>query len=183
MTLVEMMVALAASTVVLAGAITATSTLQRNAAAVEAYAISEGNQARISDYLSADLRRALSVSVAANVLTITIPNYYNTTGGTPSPGATPSNPSVVGTTVAYGTTPLTITYYQSGNLFYRSVNGNAAAIASDVADFIVSIQDLTNTVTCTTTFSPRFTLAPSTSAIAATTIYTKVTLRNACARN
>ncbi|MBV9658776.1 MAG: hypothetical protein JO295_11760, partial [Verrucomicrobia bacterium] len=64
-----------------------------------------------------------------------------------------------------------------------SVNGTPTAIANDVADFNVTTVDLTNTVTCTTTFSPRFTLSPSAGAIASTTTYTKVYLRNNCARN
>ena len=183
-TLVEMMVSLGASTVILAALLTALITLQRNYAAVQAYASAEGNQGRISDYLSADLRRALGASAASNVLTIKIPDYYNTAGAAPSPGATPLNPSVVNNAVVYGTgAPVTVTYYQSGNAFYRSVNGTPTAIAVDVADFIVSVQDLVSTVTCTTTFSPRFTLAPSASAIAATSTFTKVYLRNASARN
>ena len=184
MTLTEMMVSLAASTAVLAALMSALITLSRNYAAVQAYSSSEGNQGRIADYISADLRRSLSVTAVNNVLTITIPDYYNNLGVAPSPGATPLDPSITNGAVAYGAgSPVTITYYKSGNSFYRSVNGTPTAIANDVADFNVTTVDLTNTVTCTTTFSPRFTLSPSAGAIASTTTYTKVYLRNNCARN
>ncbi len=89
---------------------------------------------------------------------------------------------VVNSAVVYKAAPVTIAYYQQGSVFYRSVNGAAAAVADDVADFVINAQDLGSSVTCTTTFSPRFTRHPSASAIAATSVFTNVFPRNASAR-
>ena len=184
MTLIETMIALAMSTTILGVLFVSLFSLQRNFTAVEAYATSQGNQARVSDYISADLRRALNVSVVSNVLTVNIPDYYNTGGPKPAPGATPVTPTVVNNLVTYaGGASIAIRYYQQGNAFYRSVNNVATVIANDVADFQVTLTDNINTATCTTVFSPRFTATPSAGAIAGTQAFTKVYLRNSAARN
>ena len=116
------------------------------------------------------------------MLTITVPDYYGNSGAAPGATTAPLDPTVVNGRAMYDAPPVTITYYQQGSVFYRKVNQVAAAIADDVADFSVTAQDLGNSVTCTTTFSPRFTVRPSADAIAATSVFTKVYPRNASAR-
>ncbi len=81
MTLVETAITSGISVIVFGILMFALMSLQRNYAAVEAYGAAEGNQMRISDYLALDVRRALDISAANNVLTLTVPDYYGTSGG------------------------------------------------------------------------------------------------------
>ncbi len=184
MTIIEVMIALGVSTVILGVMFVSLFSLQRNFTAVETYATAQGNEARIADYLSTDLRRALGVSVASNVLTITIPDYYNNGGARPAPNAAPAAPTVVNSKVTYaGGAEVTIKYYQLGDAFYRSVNNVPTAIATDVADFKVTVTDDVNTATCTSVFTPRFSFNPTQGAIDGTKSFTRVFLRNSSARN
>lgn len=183
LTLVETAITSGISVIVFGVLMFALMSLQRNYAAVEAYGAAEGNQMRISDYLALDVRRALDIAAANDVLTLTVPDYYGNGGAAPAGTAAPVDPVPSGSRVTYGATPLTVKYYQQGNNFNRSVNGVVTVIATDVADFRVTIQDSASTVSCTTTFSPRFTLAPTASAVAATSVFTKVYVRNVSARN
>ncbi len=83
-TLVEMLMTIASSSIVLTALISGGVALVRSFAAVEGYSIAEGDQLRVSDYISMDVRRALTASVDNNnVLTITIPNYYDANNANP----------------------------------------------------------------------------------------------------
>ncbi len=181
-TLVEMVFAAAIGCAVIGALLVALSVLRRNYAAVEAYAVAEGNQMRISDYIAFDVRRSLTVNVVNNVLTITVPDYYGNGGAVLNSASTPLEPVVVNGSAGYDAAPLTIKYYQQGSVFQRTVNGVATAIADDVADFSVTAQDLGDAVSCRMTFSPRFAMNPSADAIAATSVFIKVYPRNASAR-
>ncbi len=178
-TLVEMIFATLVGCTVLGAMFTSMSYCYRNSAAVEAYATDEGNQMRISDYIAFDVRRSLSVSAVNDVLTITVPDYYGNGGAIPAPGAVPRDPVLVSGSVTYSPNPVTVTYYQQGPKFYRSLNGAASVIAEDVADFSVTAGLTGKAVTCTTTFSPAFTLDTSAGAVAATSVFTTVYPRNA----
>jgi hypothetical protein len=57
------------------------------------------------------------------------------------------------------------------------------AIATNVSSFTVSPQDLTSSVSCTITFSPRFVYLPGPGPINGTTVFSNTFLRNASARN
>ena len=163
---------------VLGAMFTSMSYCYRNSSAVEAYATSEGNQMRISDYIAFDVRRSLSVNATNDVLTMTVPDYYGNGGVIPSTGAAPKDPVLVNGSVTYSPNPITITYYQQGSNFYRTLNGAASVIAEDVADFSVTAALSGKAVTCTTTFSPAFTLDTSAGAVAATSVFTTVYPRN-----
>ncbi|MBA2527906.1 MAG: hypothetical protein H0V18_19315, partial [Pyrinomonadaceae bacterium] len=84
--------------------------------------------------------------------------------------------------IRYGTGTIPISYYQSGSSFMRQVNGTEKAIASNVASFTVTPQDLTSSVTCSVTFAPRFTSLPNPGPINGTTVFSNTFLRNAVAR-
>ena len=240
-----MMMSMGCGTVLLAAVITAGVALQRSFAAVEGYSISESDQLRVLDYIAMDCRRALTVSITNNVLTLTVPSYYDTSGNLVTPtlrsgqshygktftdGVTTNGTTTVtsataafssgyvgqtisganipsGTTVASvasGTSIVMsaaatasgtnrtlsidgypISYYQSGSNFMRQVgssSSSATAIATSVSSFTVTPQDLTSTVSCSITFSPRFTYLPGPGPIAGTTVYCNTFLRNAGAR-
>jgi Tfp pilus assembly protein PilW len=174
-TLVQMMVALACSTMILAAVLAASILLQRSFAAVEGYSRSEGDQLRAQDYIAMDCRRSTGVAVANNILTLTVPNYYDDSGN-------PIDVICNGTTFAYGAGSTTIKYYQSASNFVREVNGVKKAIATNVSTFTVTPQDLTSSVSFGITFAPSFTRLPGPGPIAGTTVYSNTFLRNAVAR-
>jgi hypothetical protein len=203
-TLAETLVASAAAGLVLGALITTSVALQKSFSAAVAYATAEGDQLRFSDYVALDCRRASSAKVdngvtingisTNNVLTLTIPDYYDSydtngnpypcpeTSPAPSPASHPKDPTLVNNAVTYGGTPRTIRYYAQGNQFYREQNGIATAIANNVAGFNITQQDLTSTVKCTITFTPTFITALSNNGVAGSKTFTVTFLRNAGAR-
>ena len=166
MTLVEMMMSVGCSTLIVAAIVIAGVALQRSFAAVEGYARTEADQLRVLDYISMDCRRAISASVSASVLTLTLPPYYNINGASTVPN-TPSNSTG---TLSYGTGSVTIKYSQGSNNFNREViikdgSGNTTsdyttAIATNVSAFTVTDADLTSTVSCSIMFFPTFLRSP-----------------------
>ncbi len=75
-----------------------------------------------------------------------------------------------------------IAYYRSGTSFIREVDGVARAIATNIDNFLVNPQDLTSSVTCSITFTPRFLNLPGPGPINGTTVFSSTFLRNARAR-
>ena len=213
-TLAETLVASAAASLVLGALIGTSVALQKSFSAAVAYATAEGDQLRFSDYVALDCRRASTAKVdngvtingisTNNVLTLTIPDYYDSydtngnpypcpeTSPAPSPASHPKDPTLVNNAVTYGGTPRTIRYYAQGNRFYRDditpnpvptgKNGVATAIANNVAGFNITQQDLTSTVKCTITFTPTFITSLSNNGVAGSKTFTVTFLRNAGAR-
>jgi prepilin-type N-terminal cleavage/methylation domain-containing protein len=177
-TLVEMMVGISCGSIMLAAVMTAGVALQRSFMAVEGYSIAEGDQLRVQDYIAMDCRRCSTAAVANNTLTLTLPKYYQANGTPYTASSTTSNQAI-----KYGNGTTTISYYQSGSSFIRNINGVEKAIATNVSGFTVSPQDLTSSVSCTITFSPRFVYLPGPGPINGTTVYSNTFLRNASARN
>jgi hypothetical protein len=132
-----------------------------------------------------DCRRALSAAVANNTLTLTDPVYYDS-------NSAPTTPTLTNGAVSYGVGTVTITYFKNGSDFKRRIivadsggtttSDVTTAIATDVASFTVAPQDLSSSVSCSVTFSPRFTYLPGPGPIAGTTVYCNTFLRNASAR-
>jgi Tfp pilus assembly protein PilW len=184
-TLVEMMMTVGCGSLMLAAVMSAGVALQRSFAAVEGYSVAEGDQLRVLDYIAMDCRRALSASVANNTLTLTVPVYYDS-------NSNPKAPTLTNGTLSYDSGSVTITYSQSGSNFNRRIvvsdsggtttRDTTTAIATNVASFTVSPQDLTSSVSCSITFSPRFTYLPGPGPISGTTVYCNTFLRNAGAR-
>jgi Tfp pilus assembly protein PilW len=180
-TLVEVLMMLACSSFLLAAVITAGVALQRSFAAVEGYSIAEGDQLRVLDYIAMDCRRAINATVANNILTLTLPAYYDGSGNAQDPTFSPTG------AIQYGNGgTVTIVYSQSGSNFVRSITNNGTttttAIATDVATFTVTPQDLNSSVSYSITFSPRFTYLTSASQTSGTTVYSNTFFRNASAR-
>jgi hypothetical protein len=174
-TLVEMLMTLGCSSVVLTALVMGGVALQRSFAAVEGYSIAEGDQLRVSDYIAMD---------GNNVLTVTIPNYYDANNNDPRwSNAHAVAPSFdANGMIQYGAGTTTIKYYQSASNFIREVNGTPTTIARNVSSFAVTPQDLTSSVSCSITFNPSFTYLPGPGPVAGTTIYSNTFLRNATAR-
>ena len=150
--------------------------LERNFAATTDFATNHADQARISDYLARDLRRALTVIAATNDTTITIPSYYDSNGS-------PQTPTLDGAgDVLYGASGsfVTIRYYLLGSTIYRRQDSQTPiAIADNVKDFIFNVTDLGKVVNTQLTFNPTFcSRGASNAAIAATTFYNTTLLHN-----
>jgi len=185
LTLVEMLMTMASSSIVLAALIISGVALQRSFAAMEGYSIAEGDQLRVSDYISMDVRRALTASVDNNnALTVTFPNYYDANNDNPKwSNAHAVAPSFgANGAIQYAAGVTTVKYYQLASNFIREVNGTANIIARNVSAFTVSPQDLTSSVSCSITFAPTFTYLPGPGPVSGTTVYSNTFLRNATAR-
>jgi Tfp pilus assembly protein PilW len=185
LTLVEMLMTMASSSIVLAALIIGGVALQRSFAAMEGYSIAQGDQLRVSDYISMDVRRALTASVDNNnALTVIIPNYYDANNDNPKwSNAHALAPSFdANGAIQYGGGTTIIKYYRLASNFIREVNGTANIIARNVSAFTVSPQDLTSSVSCSITFAPTFTYLPGPGPVSGTTVYSNTFLRNAIAR-
>ncbi len=199
-TLIEMLMATGVTGLVLGGLTAGSVALQRSLAATVDYSIAQNDQARISDYLAVDMRRALDVAPdGTGGVTMTLPSFYNADGTVKSPTvvSTTGWPSkkkkkrkhrntniITAQTVSYDpATTVTVKYYQgkAGALgtdptqFYRESGGKARAIATDVADFKITISDDETTAKTSITFAPRFRLLKNAASGAGTT-YTQTTL-------
>jgi len=183
-TLVEAMMAMACGSFILAAVLTAGTALQRSFMAVQGYSVAEGDQLRVSDYIALDCRRAVSASVANNVLTLTLPQYYDNSGNPITPTFDANGK------IQYGSGTVTVRYYTSGPNFVREVTSPGVSasttattvVASNVDSFTVSPQDLSSSVSCTITFAPRFTSLTDPGPINGTTVFSSTFLRNAAAR-
>jgi type II secretory pathway component PulJ len=141
-TLVETMVAAGVFMVVSAAILTGVVSLQRNFSNSSDYAENHATQLRISDYLSRDLRQALSFAQTgtgnALVMTMTVPNYYDSTGTPRSPVVnTDATVSYQDASVSPPKKTSTIRYYIQGDSIFREVDGAAKQIAEGIADFVV----------------------------------------------
>ena len=91
-TLIEVLLALAVGSLMLAAIVTASVCLQKSFGAVEDFFTSHLQQVRIIDYLSRDVKRAYIVTTSANPQTVTciLPNYLIDNGSSQPTRATPT---------------------------------------------------------------------------------------------
>lgn len=181
--LIETLMAMGCGSFILAAVLTAGTALQRSFMAVEGYSIAEGDQLRVADYIALDCRRAISGTVANNILTLTLPTYYDNSGNPITPTFDASGD------IHYGSGTVLVRYYAQGSNFIREVTpsgigstANLTTIATNVDSFNVTPQDLTSSVTCTITFAPRFVYLVGPGPINGTTVFSNTFLRNAAAR-
>lgn len=202
-TLVEMLMAGGVTSLVMAGLVAGSVALLRSFVAITDYATAEDDQQRISDYLAVDMRRSTAITTAANgVVTITLPNYYDSNGKPNPPTITntmgwPQQKKkekkhkhrniIIDQTATYNPASTQPVKYYKGAAglagsnpanFYREVNGVATAIATDVADFNVTLSDDKSMAKTQITFTPRFHFGTSSNATTGTTLYQTTLLRN-----
>jgi hypothetical protein len=134
-----MLVSAAVCGVLTAGMFTTISALRKSSRASEHHTQSQVQQARLIDYMSRDLRRAIKVNVdvladGSERLNLTIPDYYDATG-------TPREPVIEGSGVRYGTTDVAITYFKRADAVHRTVNGASTVLASGLEKFEIDYTD------------------------------------------
>lgn len=203
-TMVEMLMAMGVCGMVLSGLLAGSVALQRSFAATVDYSNGLNDQMRISDYLAVDMRRAATiVPDTTGGITLTLPNYYNSDGTINPPTVTSTmgwpdkkrkkkknkHPNILlSKATTYGAVSTTTVKYYKGNAaalgkdttkFYRESAGVAKAIASDVADFALTISNDGDYATTRIRFSPRFRMLATNSGVNAGTILTQtILLRN-----
>lgn len=177
-TLIELLITTAVIMMISAALLSAAVSLQRCYAAGNDFMIAKCDQLRLSDYLALDLRRALTVTTGTNgtIVTVAIPNYYDTSGQPRTPALAP------GQTVNYGAsgnTTVNVVYTKNGSSIFRQEGANTPAeIAANVSDFQVTVQDLEKVVKTQITFAPQFSRPSGPDARKATTVYNTTLLRN-----
>ena len=188
-----MMIAMAASSVVLGTTLTSSTSLQKSFNAVDNYFATHMQQVRIVDYLSRDVKRGLVVTTSADLQTVsvTVPNYIIKEGDPealtdPAKIGTPRTPTMAytpsGWQVNYGAATSTIVYSISGLSILRTENGVVTTIASSTDQLVPQTTDieLANTEYAKTsiTFQPIFTSSGAPAARTGTTVYSTAYLRN-----
>jgi len=172
-TLTELMVSMAASTILCCGLVTGSILLQKCFLASRKHVIAQAEQMLLMDYMNLDLRRALTVSTNFGKLTLTIPDYYDSTGN-------PRDPQIHNGTAVYGPSPKTISYYQNGATIYRSDGATLLPLATNVSDFQLAFQDFGQSIKVSISFIPTFQFSTTGQANArnGTATYTTTLLRN-----
>ena len=182
-TLVEAMMGMAVSSIVLAALATGGISLLRSYNASEDFSTAQSDQLRVLDYISRDVRRALTVTVTSipAQLTLTVPDQY----AAANPDRTFRTPTMTtqGTVLGatYGTTPVTVSYYVSGSNFVRSENSVLTVIATGVSDFqpvFDPADPAGKTVKTTLTFAPIFRSVLTSNARASTSLTSRAVMRN-----
>jgi len=190
-TLNEMMIAMAASAVVLAATLTSSGSLQKSFNAIDSYFATHMQQIRIVDFLARDVKRGLSVSssIDKQKVDIKIPKYIIQAGDSDATGSNIGTPRPPTRAVAsrefninYGTTTNSVRYEVSGTSILRKelkADGtwSVTTIASSTDNLIPETLDteLANTEYATTaiTFKPRSVADKS-----GTIVYSTAYLRN-----
>jgi hypothetical protein len=176
-TLVEAMMSTAIGGFVFAALFTGSLTMQRCFSAVQDYAFATTDQARLSDYLALDLRRALSLTLGTDgttILTLKMPQYYGDDG-------LPRTPTIIKYQASYGAldSRVTVVYKKVGNTIVRQEDAKPAVeVAVNVQDFEMKLEDLGKVVKTQITFVPQFQRKLPTSARPETAVFSTTLLRN-----
>jgi len=174
--LAELLVGMAVASLVFAALAIGSLSLQRTYNAVEAFGSSQADQLRCLDYISRDVRRAQSVSVAASpsTLTVVVQSYIDSSTGLPR------NPSISNGAITYGGTS-TITYTLSGTSLIRTEGGRQLVVGKSITSFNPALDaaDATNkTVTVRLNSNPSLKWRSKSSNPTTFTMLAKVTARN-----
>jgi type II secretory pathway pseudopilin PulG len=172
MTIPEVMIAAAVSSLLSAGLVTGAIILQKNFQASVLYAQSQAQQARLLDYIALDLRRATTAAVSAGVLIITIPDYYDASGN-------PRDPTLSMGRVYYNspTAAITVRYFQQNGQVIRQDGSTSTVIADGVQDFQLAFVNQGQVVEASVSFLPTF-QQNGQGVRGGTTIYARTLLRN-----
>ena len=129
------------------------------------YSYQANEQLRAVDYVSRDIRSALSVTIPDDGLTVmvTLPDCYTSYDAGGIPTSTPVDPVIVDGMPQYGDAaqPVTVTYYISAGKLIRDQFvpatglGSQLVVASNVSGFVSSFVPLNNSARFSITFAPQ----------------------------
>jgi prepilin-type N-terminal cleavage/methylation domain-containing protein len=176
-TLMELLISLAVSSMMFAAIMSAGTASMRSLAVADDYSYQSNEELRAMDYIARDLRRALTVTIAADgkSLSLTLPDYYSSYDSQGNPDGVPVTPTIANGAAVYGNadTPLLVAYEVvpvvdagTGAELYRqlvrtqTIQSTAAVstlvICTNVTNFSLAKVQLTTTVTYSITFDPRY---------------------------
>ena len=164
-TLLELMVAVTTASAIFFVILTSGVAIYRSCTMADDYSYQANEQLRAADYISRDLRSALSVTIpdTGDTLTVTLPDCYTTYDGGGIPTSTPVNPVIADGVPQYGdaTQPVSVTYYISDGKLIRDQYVPATAqsaqlvVAVNVSVFSSSFVPLNNAAKISLTFAPQ----------------------------
>lgn len=154
LTLAETMVATAAASLLILGLFTAILSLQRSFGSTDLRAKTEADRMRLYDYLSLDLRRALRVELNEGVLTVDIPDFYESNNPADAGYRQGRVPRISGGVVGYGEEVIHVVYRQENTGIVRVENGVPMEIVRDVAGFEPTLESLGSVVSHRVSFEP-----------------------------
>jgi Tfp pilus assembly protein PilW len=164
-TLIELLVAVSAAAAIFITILTSGVAIYRSCTTADDYSLSINDHSRAADYLTRDLRNALTVAIAGGgtTLTITQPDCYSSYDSEGNPTGPLVNPVVTDGLPNYGdpTAPITITYWLSGGVLQRELIVPSASVttrlslAQGVSAFNVSFVPLRSSVVFSLSFPPK----------------------------
>ena len=164
-TLLELLVGVTIASAIFATILTSGVAIYRSCASVDDYSYQANEQLRAVDYISRDLRCALSVTipVGGQTLALTLPSIYPTYDAKGNPTSAPVTPAIVNGAPVYGNPaqPVSVTYFVTGNSLLRQQTvpalgvTNSRVVARNVSNFQMNFVPLSTVVNFTLTFAPR----------------------------
>jgi type II secretory pathway component PulJ len=182
-TLAELMVSMAVFSTVGLGLVLGFVALERSYSATTDFALSHGDEMRVSDYIALDLRRALSIDpLQPNDASIYIPAYYDDNNAPVTPALDGAGGVYYGQLDASGNVPtIRVHYYLFNGCVYRQ-QGNAPAVVLATSvhafNFPAVTPDDGKVVKTLITFAPKFASDVDPTVINATAFYNTTLLRN-----
>ena len=159
------MVGVTTASAIFAVILTSGVAIYRSCTMADDYSYQANEQLRAVDYVSRDIRSALSVAIpdGGQTLTVTLPDCYTSYDGGGIPTSTPVDPVIADGVPQYGDAaqPVTVTYYISdGKLIrdqYVPVTGQSAqlVVASNISAFVSNFVPLNNAARFSMTFAPQ----------------------------
>ena len=186
-TLLELLVGVTIAAAIFATILTSGVAIYRSCAAVDDYSYQANEQLRALDYISRDLRSALTVTIPAGGLTLalTLPAVYTTYDAKGNPTSAPVDPTIVNGAPLYGSAaqPVSVTYFVNGSALQRQQTVPALGVttsrvvARNVSNFQMSFVPLSTVVNFSLTFAPRVhqgTTTPQSGTTVAATVATRM---------
>lgn len=185
-TLIEMLVSMSAGAAILASVVYSSISLQRSFIWSSDYSADSIAQLRAVDYITRDIRGALTVTIppGGQTLSLEMPDYYAAYDAQGNPTGVPVDPTIVNGVPQYGdpARPVAVTYFVSGTSLLRdqvvlaSEQKTQVVVASGISDFALSFAGLSTVVKFSLTFTPKH-RAASAASTAGTTVSATVSAR------
>ena len=164
-TLLELLVAVTTASAIFLVILTSGVAIYRSCSMADDYSQQANEQMRAVDYISRDVRSALSVSIPADglSLTVTLPDCYSSYDSGGIPMSAPIDPVIADGVPQYGDAaqPVVVTYYISDGKLIRDQYMPATSqtaqlvVASNVSGFVSNFVPLNCAATISLTFAPQ----------------------------
>ena len=164
-TLLELLVGVTIASAIFAVILTSGVAIYRSSCAADDYSYQTNEQLRAVDFISRDLRCAMSVTISpgGETLSVNLPDAYGSYDSKGNPTSAPVDPTIVSATPIYGNAaqPVVVTYYVRGGVLLRQQivqstgQTTQLVIARNVSDLQLNFVPLSTVVKFSLTFAPR----------------------------